>query len=173
MTSATGRRFADLPTAAKLLLILTAALLPIGIALVWLGESGIRQADQALEGRSSDQAHATAAAIESLIARNALALRVAAGGAISSRGGNPCVKAAQALATAPAISHRFALRSTKGDLLCTSGGFVPRDPAPLIAPGDIRLWLDPSGREIDIRIGVVDGIATASLPLDDVRDAAL
>ena len=50
MTAA--ERFARLPTAAKLLLILTAVLLPIGLALVWLGESGIRQANDALEGRS-------------------------------------------------------------------------------------------------------------------------
>ena len=34
-------RFGRLPTAAKLLLILTAVLLPIGIALMWLGESGV------------------------------------------------------------------------------------------------------------------------------------
>ena len=43
MTAA--ERFGRLPTAAKLLLILTAVLLPIGIALVWLGETGIRQAN--------------------------------------------------------------------------------------------------------------------------------
>ena len=47
-----AERFARLPTAAKLLLILTAVLLPIGIALVWLGESGIRQANAALQGRA-------------------------------------------------------------------------------------------------------------------------
>ena len=40
MTAA--ERLARLPTGAKLLLILTAVLLPIGIALVWFGESGIR-----------------------------------------------------------------------------------------------------------------------------------
>jgi len=38
-----GERFSRLPTAGKLLLILTAVMLPIGIALIWLGESGIRQ----------------------------------------------------------------------------------------------------------------------------------
>ena len=78
MLSAAARRFAALPTAAKLLLILTAVLLPIGIALVAVGESGIREADQALQGRSHDRARASAAAIESLIARNALAMKVAA-----------------------------------------------------------------------------------------------
>ena len=33
-----AERFASLPTGAKLLLILTVAILPIGIALVWLGQ---------------------------------------------------------------------------------------------------------------------------------------
>ena len=46
-----AERFARLPTAAKLLLILTAVLLPIGLALAWIGENGIRQAKVALEGR--------------------------------------------------------------------------------------------------------------------------
>jgi hypothetical protein len=76
-------RFARLSTAAKLLLILTAAILPIGIALTWIGEAGIRQANNALEGRAQDQARAAAQGIESLIARNALALRVAANGALA------------------------------------------------------------------------------------------
>ena len=48
-----AERFARLPTAAKLLLILTAVLLPIGIALAVLGDTGIRQADAALEGRNA------------------------------------------------------------------------------------------------------------------------
>ena len=34
-----SERFARLPTGAKLLLILTAVLLPIGLVLVWLGEA--------------------------------------------------------------------------------------------------------------------------------------
>ena len=53
MTAA--ERFGRLPTAAKLLLILTAVLLPIGVALVWLGASGLRQANSALLQRSADQ----------------------------------------------------------------------------------------------------------------------
>src|ERR1044071_1281776 len=114
-----AERFAKLPTAAKLLLILTAVLLPIGIALTWIGQSGIQQANGALQGRARDQAKTAAHAIESLIARNALALRVAAAGALRKPRGNPCDEMAEALTTAPAISRRFALRSAEGDLICT------------------------------------------------------
>ena len=78
-----AERFERLPTAAKLLLILTAVLLPIGVALAWIGESGIGEANRALAGRNDDQARAAVGSIESLIARNALALRIAANGALA------------------------------------------------------------------------------------------
>jgi len=173
MLNAAARRFASLPTAAKLLLILTAALLPIGTALTWLGESGIREADDALRGRSEDQAKATASAIESLIARNALALRVGAAGALRSYSPDPCASASQSLATAPAISNRFSLRNADGKLLCTAGGFEPKDSAPMVAPGDIRAWIDPDLTDVNIRVGVVGGFATASLTREEIRTAAL
>ena len=163
MLNAAARWFARLPTGAKLLLILTAALLPIGIALTALGESGIREANAALRGRSEDQAKASASAIESLIARNALALRIAAAGAIRSNDGDPCATALRALATAPAISGRFALRDSDDRLLCTAGGFVPKSSAPFVAPGDVRTWIDPTGTDVDLRVGVVGGMATASI----------
>lgn len=172
MLNAVTRWFATLPTAAKLLLILTAALLPIGIALTWVGESGIREANSALYGRSQDQAKATSNAIESLIARNALALRIAAAGAISANGDDQCGTALRALATAPAISRRFSLRDADGKLLCLAGGFHPRDPVPFVAPGDIRTWVDPDGTDIDIRVGVVGGMATASISGSEIDAAA-
>jgi two-component sensor histidine kinase len=167
-----AERFARLPTAAKLLLILTAVLLPIGIALTWVGQSGIRQANDALEGRARDQAQAAAHGIESLIARNALALRVAAAGALRSRRANPCDEAADALATAPAISRRFAIRSATGDLICSYGGFVAKNPDPLVAPGDIRVWIDPDHTEVNLRVGVADGMATSSVLQEELRNAA-
>jgi two-component sensor histidine kinase len=172
MLNAVMRWFATLPTAAKLLLILTAALLPIGIALTWVGESGIHEANSALYGRSQDQAKAASNAIESLIARNALGLRIAAAGAIGSNSDDPCATALRSLATAPAISRRFTLQDENGKLLCSAGGFQPRDQVPLVAPGDIRIWVDPDGTDIDIRVGVVGGMATASIAGREISAAA-
>jgi two-component sensor histidine kinase len=166
-------RFASLSTGAKLLLILTAAILPIGIALVWIGESGIRDADVALQGRTQDQERAASRAIESLLARNALALRVAAAGAIRNGRADPCGEALQALATAPAITRRFALRNAEGGLLCAADGFTPKNPTPLVAPGDIRMWIDADEPSVVIRVGVVGGMATANLPQAEIRAAAL
>ena len=166
-------RFQHLPTAAKLLVILTAVLLPIGAALAWIGNGGIRQANHALEGRNQDQSRAASQAIESLIARNALALRVAAAGVLRDPKGDICAEAATALATAPAITRAFSMRAGDGKLLCTYGDFVPKLTNPLIAPGDIRTWLDPAGRQIDIRVGVVGGMVTASIPVAELRTAVI
>src|SRR4249919_1401116 len=107
-------RFARLPTAAKLLLILTAVLLPIGIALAWVGDSGIRAADAALEGRNHDRSRAAASSIESLIARNALALRIAANGALASGPNGACDRAQRALTIAPGVAQSFELESADG-----------------------------------------------------------
>ena len=167
-----AERFERLPTAAKLLLILTAVLLPIGVALAWLGETGIGQADKALAGRNEEWARSAVQSIESLIARNALALRVAAAGAFHNPRADLCATAADALATTPAISRNFALRSPSGDLLCTNGAFVPKEANPLVAPGDIRAWIDPNGRDVDVRVGVAGGMATASVPATEIRNAA-
>src|SRR5512133_3659024 len=104
-----AERFARLPTAAKLLLILTSVLLPIGIALAWIGESGIRQANTALEGRDQDQSRAAVGSIESLIARNALALRIAANGALASGTNGACERTTQSLSIAPAVAQSFEL----------------------------------------------------------------
>src|SRR6476661_6337429 len=100
MLSALNQRFAALPTAAKLLLILSAILLPIGLALFAVASDGIRQANIALQDRSDDQARAAARAIESLVARNALALRIAANGALADGSGEACSRAQRSLAIA-------------------------------------------------------------------------
>ena len=173
MLSAAIRRFAELPTAGKLLLILTALLLPIGIALSLIAASGIRDANNMLRDRSANEARAAARAIEGLIARNALALRIAAAGAIQNGGSNACDEALKALATAPAITRGFTLRDENGQVLCTTEGFIPREKLPLVAPGDIRSWIDADLHQVDVRVGVIGGMATATVSGDDLKVAAL
>lgn len=174
MTLAT--RFQRLPTAAKLLLILTAALLPIGIALVWLGESGIRQANQALKGRAQDQSRAAAEAMESLIARDALALRIAANGALAGGTSGACDRALRSLTIAPGVLQRFEIENTGGGPICAAGavGAVGDTGAlPLVAPAAISVRIAPGLDAIAIRVGVAGGMATALLPVAELRSAAL
>src|SRR3954451_7773674 len=166
-------RFTKLPTGAKLLLILTAAILPIGIALVWIGESGIQQANVALQGRTQDQARSAARSIESLIARNALALRVAANGRINDERGDTCARVRQSVAIAPAVDQTFEIETADGKPVCTVGPTHDTGELPIIAPGDIRVRVAPDTNAIAIRVGVIGGMATAVIPVAEVRTAAL
>ena len=171
MLTAASRWFATLPTAAKLLLILSAALLPIGVALTWFADSRIREANAALRGRGQDQARAAAGAIESLIARNALALRIAANGALAVDSSNACERAQGSLAIAPAVAHRFELASPTGRPLCKTGDIGDTGRLPVVAPGDIRLRVAPGSQAIVIRVGVNSGMATAALSAAELRPA--
>jgi two-component sensor histidine kinase len=173
MMSAAARRFAALPTAAKLLLILSAALLPIGIALVWVAENGIRDAGRASREITEDQERAAVRAIESLIARNALALRIAANGARAAGSAGACDRAQRALAVAPAVAQRFELSDSDGRPLCAVGPAAASGDVALVAPGDIRLRVAPGEDALVLRAGVVGGMATALLPADEMRHAAL
>src|SRR5688500_5199864 len=169
----TAERYAALPTAAKLLLILSAVLLPIGAALVWLAESGIRQADHASREISEDQARAAARSIESLIARNALALRVAANGALAGGPAGACERAQNSLGVAPGVAQRFELNSPDGQPLCAIDAVAAPGDFTLVAPGAIRLRLASGRRSLIVRVGVIGGMATAAVPASELRSVAL
>ena len=164
-------RFARLPTAAKLLLILTAVLLPIGLALTWFGESRIQQAETALETQTRVRSSTAAQAIESLIARNALALRIAANAALAEGPAYACERARSSLAIAPAVAQSFELETADGKPLCSAGQVDDTGTLPLIAPGDIRARVSPSSDAIAVRAGVNGGMATAVIPVSEIRSA--
>lgn len=160
------------PTGTKLLLILSAALLPLGLALAWAARDSIQDANSANRLAADEQGRAVARAVESLIARNALPLSIAVNGALRDGAGDPCVATARALALAPAIASRFVIRDLDGKVLCTSGGFEPRRSDWLAAPGDIRLWVSPLDRAIDYRVGVIGAMATGELDVASLRSVA-
>ena len=171
MTAA--ERFARLSIGAKLLLVLTAVLLPIGIALVWLGESGIRQANDALKGRSEDQSRAAGQGIQSLIARDALALRIAANGALASGPNGACERAQRSLTIAPGVAQSFELESADAKPICSAGTVAETGALPATPPGVIKVQIAPSLDAVAIRVGVVEGMATALVPVAELRTAAL
>jgi two-component sensor histidine kinase len=173
VTVTVTERFRRLPTAAKLLLILTAVLLPIGIALAFIGSSGIRRADAALEGGNQDRSRAAAGAIESLIARNALALRIAANGALASGPAGACDRMQRSLTIAPAVAQSFELEGPDGKPICVAGNIGDTGELPVVAPGDIRVRIAPNGNAVAIRVGVIDGMATAVVGVNELRAAAL
>lgn len=162
-------RFAQLPTAAKLLLILTGVLLPFGVGLAWLGQSGISQASAALDERTRDQGRIATRGIESLIARNALALRLAANGAVADGAADACGRAQRTLAIAPAVSQNFEIEAPTGAVLCTAGNIGDVSSLPIVAPGDIRLSILPNAGAVAVRVGVIGAMATALVPAEELR----
>ncbi len=173
MMGAAAKRYAALPTAAKLLLILTAAILPIALALVVLAETGIRDANAAVKGRAKDHARSAERGIESLIARNALALRVAANGALASGPAGACERTVRTLAIAPAVGQRFELHSPSGEEICSVGSIPQAGNLPMVAPGDVRLRVAAGGEALAYRVGVAGGTATGVLSRNELRSAAL
>ena len=160
------------PTGTKLLLLLSAALLPLGLALAWAARDSITDANRANRAAAEEQGRAVARSIESLIARNALALSIAANGAFRDGAGAPCEATGRSLALTPAIARRFVIRDTAGEIICVAGDFEARRNDMLVAPGDIRLWVSPLDQAIDYRVGVVGGMATGDLNVTTLRAAA-
>jgi two-component sensor histidine kinase len=164
-------------TGTKLLSLLTLALFPLGLALAWTAKISLNDAHQAVVDDSYQDGRVAARAVESLIARNALALRVAANGAIRATPADPCRTMAQSLALTPAVATRFAVRDSNGKLICVQGDFVPSNDDDLVAPGAIKSWVYPPGHSVRFRVGVNDGMATGELAVPElarpVEDAQL
>ena len=165
-------RFNALPTPAKLLLMLSAALLPIGGALVASSVTAMGDAAEAMHDNSEHEAAVVADALSGLVARNALALRLAANDALKDGTAGACDEARRTLAIAPAVARSFELEDEMGAPICIAGSFATLDRPPLTAPGDIKLWVAADGQSALLRTGVVGGSATTQLTLDELRHTA-
>lgn len=166
--------FQQLSTAGKLLLLLSAAILPLGLVLVFAATSGINKANEALEARATDQGRLAMRSVDSLIFRNVLALRVAANGALDGGAGDPCERAQRALSLSPDVPVSFILRDALGTQLCGRG---ERDdgerPRLLVPPGQVRMWISPAKNKVYYRVGLFRGTATGSINREQFRDALM
>ena len=108
-------------TGTKLLVLLTLALFPLGLALAWTARSALLDSHAAVLDDTDQDGRVAARAVENLIIRNALGLRIAANGALRSDPTNPCEATARSLALTPAVASRFSLRDTQGNLTCVQG----------------------------------------------------
>ncbi|QNM82549.1 hypothetical protein H8M03_11155 [Sphingomonas sabuli] len=166
-----AERFSELSTPAKLLLILTAALLPIGFGLGAVAYSGLKDANDALESQSHERARTATRGVESLLARNALALRIAANGRLDLS--EPCDRIRRSLSIAPAVVQQFRLQREDGTEMCSVGTLDDIGELPPIAPGAITLRVAPSENAIILHEGVVGGIVTSLIRSEELRAAAL
>jgi two-component system, sensor histidine kinase PdtaS len=155
--------FERLGTAAKLLLALSLIMLPIGGLLMWTALRDFNNAGAVLSNAADQRAIFSSRSLESLIARNALALRVAANAALHAQGGDACAVAASALAIAPAVARRFEIEDRSGRSRCAVGDFSDVIDPPRTAEGEIRVWIADDGRSLLLSTGVPDGNATTRL----------
>ena len=162
--------FARLPTPAKILLIISLALLPIGLASAWSAKRGFDTAKAASVGRARDQATVAGEAMNALIARNTLAVRLAANAALARGIANSCDEAQRILAVAPAVSREFILSGENGTPACRVGSMTPSRNV-RVAPGDFRLWVAPAGDALYVRAGVMGGAGTVRISADELRSA--
>jgi two-component sensor histidine kinase len=155
-----------------MLLLLTAALLPLGLVLAWVTQHNLQQTNDALVERADQEGVAAELAIDGLVARNALALRIAANGALATSPTDPCPVAVRSLSVASAVAHQFRIRRPDGTAVCTVGHFEPELEHLLVAPGAIHLWMSPQ-KLLHYRVGVVGGMATGVLTAAELKQAAL
>ncbi len=166
-----GSAFDRLGTPAKLLLALSLIMLPIGAALTWGAVRNINSANSSIMDAAGQRARLSVRAIESLIARNALALRVAANAAVRDSGGDICAEAARTLTIAPGVARHFEIEDMAGRPLCAVGDFSDLAQPPRTRPGVIGLWIAEDERSLLLRTGVEGGSATARLTIDELRAA--
>lgn len=158
-------------TGTKLLVILSLALFPLGLALAWAARANLRDAEQAIVLASLEDGRVGARAVESLLARNALALRVAANGAIRANPAAACEIAAQSLALTPAVANRFSIRRVDGSILCVTGDYVPSEVDRMVAPGAMATWINADAKTLRYRVGVINGMATGELTAGEIARA--
>ena len=158
-------------TGTKLLVLLTLALFPLGLALAWTARLALLDTNAALLDDSYRDGKVAARAVETLITRNGLALRIAANAALRSDPAKPCDAVARSLALTPAVAARFSIRNTMGDLLCVQGAYKPSNGRELAAPGAYQLWINPDSKSIRYRVGVNGGMATGELTQDELAKA--
>ena len=165
--------FRRLPTAGRLLLLLTAAILPLGLVLVAAASSGMDQASRALADRANDRGRLAVRAVDSLIARNVLALRIAANGALDGNG-EPCDRVLRALSATNRPPTSYLLTDPIGTRLCVSGDADDGGrPTLLVAPGKVQMWLVPERGRLFYKVGVLGGAAIGSIDREQFRDALL
>jgi two-component sensor histidine kinase len=158
-----------LPTPAKILLILSLSLLPIGLASAWSAKRGLDAANMAIEGRARDQALVAGKAVQNLLTRHRLSLRVAANAALADGPQDACADVQRILALSPDLSREFSLADDSGTEICRVGNMGPPPSPTRLAPGDYRNWISPDRDAIFMRAGVNGGSSTVRVPASDLE----
>ncbi|MCJ7421659.1 sensor histidine kinase [Sphingomicrobium astaxanthinifaciens] len=165
------RLFNTLSTPTKLVIALGLALLPIGALTVYTTSAELADTRRALRGEAQGEMLTAARAVEALVARNTLALRVSAYGALSVGERDPCLVARDALSVAPAVARRFSITAAEGAIECGDldrEGLVTRGP---VANGRVELWVDPEREGLLLGVGIPGASATGMITAAEMAEA--
>lgn len=155
-------RWARLSTGPKMLLILSLALLPLGIVAILASiysakEDSEQRAEQTL-ARLDDKAER----LNGLLVRSVGTMRAAATAIGASRDPDVCEAVLRRLASLQAVPGRYALFGPDGRLRCTSAGFAPAAPGPTDDSGQ-RVEISPDGQRLQLALfndrGRIEAIA--------------
>ncbi|MCM8557546.1 sensor histidine kinase [Sphingomicrobium sediminis] len=155
----------------KMLVAIALALLPIGGLIIWNAVAEFNDSRQALRGQAQAEMFAAARSAETLIARNTLALRVAAYGAVAAGEANPCMAAREALSVAPAVARDFVISDADGNEICGDLPTVPPPNGVADARDPIALWVDPANDGIVLQVAVPGATATGRIQRQEILEA--
>lgn len=168
MSDGVTRTWNRLPTPAKILLIMTFALLPLGLASAWLAARGLQEANNVIDAHARDQAQVASERLGHLLRRNRLALRVAANAALADGTADACARTQRILAIVPEVAREFSLLDDAGRQVCTVGQMGYPPPAQRLAPGDFQIWIAPDNDALFLRSGVIGGSATGRVTVAEL-----
>lgn len=169
------RAFSSFSTAAKMLLILCVALFPLGLLAL------LASLDAARDGRADREAQArtvaaeSAMALDGLVSRDALTLRLALAAADLARDPTTaCSLLDRAVALDPTLGlDRYGVFARDGRPVCTRGALAATPLDPAIGVGQTRPTLDVAGRLLRFTVGGEGSHAVGALDLKALGDAAL
>ncbi|WP_265570035.1 sensor histidine kinase [Sphingomicrobium nitratireducens] len=164
-------RFASLSTPLALFLAILLALLPIGGLLLYSTYQEVRESEETARGEAAGMMLVGARAAEALIARNTLALRVAANGALEAGADDPCESARRTLDVAPALSRDFSITGENGLAICGNERLLGPEAGDPVRAGDVKLWVDEDSEGILMRVAVAGGTATSAISAMELADA--
>lgn len=163
------QRFSRLSTALKMLVILGLALFPLGLMAVLASVDAARdgRAERRMLARSN--AVESARALDALVSRDALALRIiVASAGIASRETHPCLLLRSAQRTERnLVLSRFALFGSDGRRLCGSESL--RLKAPVTATDEMAIHLDPELRALRFSLAGGGVVAIAAIDYATIR----
>jgi two-component sensor histidine kinase len=157
-----GRRFARLSTGLKMLLILSAALFPLGLLAIAASIQSAQQKNDQRRMETESRLELKAQRLDAAFSRSILTIRTASAALGDSPPGSPlCAATLRRLEEAP-VPARYAFYDAAGRLRCASAGFALAGPLPAGRPAEARPEILPGGQALRLWIfderGRLEGI---------------